>query len=88
MDIKAVTRRLDVLQREADRNRPCKMTVTFTDGHKTVTDPAGAIDLFREHGPFGAISRFEADRPEYNGLAGMMTTACHPVPDRKVSNFE
>jgi len=88
MDIRTIEKRLDALQREADKSKPAHMTVLFTDGHKTVTDPAGAIDLFREHGPFGAISRFEADRPEYAAVAGIMTVLCHPAANRKVSNFE
>jgi len=88
VNAKALIKRLDALQREADKNRPCRMTVVFTDGHQTVTDPSGAIDLFREHGPFGAINRFEADCPEYDGLAGMMTAVCHPSPNREVSDFE
>ncbi len=88
MDVKAITRRLDALQREADKSRPCHLTVVFKDGHQTVTDPVGAISLFREHGPFGAIDRFEADRPEYDGLAGMMTAVCHPAKNREVNDFE
>ncbi len=86
MDIKAITKRLDALQAEADKNRPCRMTVTFTDGHQIVTDPCGAIDLCREHG--SNIADITADRAEYAAAAGIMTVLCHPAKDREVSNFE
>ncbi len=88
MDVKAVTRRLTALQQKADKSKQCKMTVVFVDGHKTVTGPAGAIGLFREHGPFGAISCFEADQPGYRAAAAILTVVCHPAPDRRIENFE
>lgn len=58
MDSKAISRRLDALQKIADRGKPCKVVVTFTDGSSTTTDPAGAIGIFRERGPSGHIAAF------------------------------
>lgn len=88
MDNKAIARRLAALQKIADRGRPCKVVVTFTDGSSTTTDPAGAIDILREHGPLEDISDFTADRPEYAAAAGIMTVICHSAPNREVSDFE
>lgn len=88
MNIKAITRRLDSLQQIADRNKPCTVVVTFRDGHTATLDPAGAIDLFRERGPFGDIAAFTPDRPEYEGLCGALSVLCNPVPDRRIEDFE
>lgn len=88
MDSKAISRRLDALQQIADRGKPCKVVVTFTDGSSTITDPTGAINLFRERGPFGDIAAFTPDRAEYDGLCGALTVICHPVPDRRIEDFE
>lgn len=87
MDSK-ITRRLDALQKIADRGKPCKVVVTFTDGSSTTTDPAGAIGIFRERGPSGHIAAFTPDRPEYDGLCGALSVLCHPVPDRRIEDFE
>lgn len=88
MDSRAITRRLAALQKIADRNRPCRIVVTFADGSSTTTDPTGAIDVFRERGPSGDISCFSADRPEYVGLCGALSVLCHPAPNREVTDFE
>lgn len=87
MDHKAIVRRLDMLQQLADRSRPCKVTITFADGNTTATDPTGAIEIFRDMGPFGAIASIEADRPEYAGLAGALSAVCHPVTNRRIEDF-
>lgn len=87
MDSK-ITRRLDALQKIADSGKPCKVVVTFTDGSSTTTDPAGAIGIFRERGPSGHIAAFTPDRPEYDGLCGALSVLCHPVPDRRIEDFE
>lgn len=88
MDIKAITKRLDTIQKIADRNKPCVVVVTFRDGRTTTLDPVGAIDLFREQGPFGDIVAFTPDRPEYEGLCGALSMLCHPVPNRRITDFE
>lgn len=85
---KAISRRLDGLQRLADRNKPCNVVVTFTDGSATTTDLAGAIDIFRKRGARGEIGHIEADRPEYAAAAGIMTVLCNPAPDRRIEDFE
>lgn len=84
---KAISRRLAALQRIAARHRPAVVTVTFMDGSSTATDPAGAIDIFRERGLRGEIARIEADRPEYAAAAGIMTVLCNPAPDRRIEDF-
>lgn len=88
MDNKAIARRLAALQKIADRGRSCKVVVTFTDGSSTTTDPAGAIGIFRERGLSGYIAAFTPDRPEYDGLCGALSVLCHPVPDRRIEDFE
>ncbi len=85
---KSILKRLDVLQQIADRNRSCKITVVFSDGSRTVTDPAGAICLFQEQGLEENIDRFIPDRPEYDGLCGALSVLCHPVPNRELKDFE
>lgn len=86
MDIKAVARRLDALQREAGKSRPCRMTVTFADGHCTAIDPCGLIDLCREQG--SNIANISADRPEYHAMAAILTVLCHPAAERRLTDFE
>lgn len=88
MDNKAIIRRLDALQQLADRNRPCKVTVTFADGSTTATDPIGAWTVCRDHMMEGDIVNITADRPEYAAAANIMTVLCHPAPDREVEDFE
>lgn len=85
---RAITRRLDALQQIADKNKPCAVVVTFKDGSQTTLDPVGAINLFRERGPFADIVTFTPDRPEYEGLCGALTALCHPLPDRRIEDFE
>ncbi len=86
MDVKAITRRLDALQREADKSRLCHMVVTSTDGHQIVTDPCSAIDLCRDQG--GSIARITADQPGYRAAAAILTVICHAAPDRRIEDFE
>ena len=88
MDNKAISRRLNALQQIADRNRPCKMTVTFADGSTTVTDPAGVWTVCHDHMLVGDVADVTADRPEYSGLAGLVAILCHPVPNRRIEDFE
>lgn len=85
---KSILKRLDALQQIADRNRPCKVVVKFTDGSSMDTDPVGAIRLFQEQGLEGSIDSFTPDRPEYDGLCGVLSALCRPTPTREVKNFE
>lgn len=88
MDTKAIIRRLDTLQQVADRNRPCRMTVTFTDGSTTVTDPVGAWTVCHDHMLVGDVVSITADRPEYVAAACTMTVLCHPAPNRRIEDYE
>ena len=74
--MRLLDRYLENMQKRLERSKPCKITVTFADGSTTVTDPVGAIRIFREHGPFGAIAGMEADRPEYEGLICTLSAVC------------
>ena len=85
---KSITRRLDALQRLADRNKPCKVIVTFADGSNTTTDPAGALDFLQNRGPSGEVDSFQTGSPWYAGWARLLTTLLHPAPNREVSDFE
>lgn len=78
---KAILRRLDALQQIADRNKPCKVVVSFADGSSITTDPVEAINIFREQGQFGSVTAFTPDRPEYDGLCGVLSVLCHSVPN-------
>lgn len=84
---KAVFKRLDVLQRLADKNKPFKVKVLFTDGSEVVTDQSGALDLLLELGPRGKLSGFQADGP-MSEWARLLTTLLHPASNREVSDFE
>lgn len=75
---KSLLRRLDALRYIADRNRPCQVVVTFTDGSTATTDPAGAIDIFKERDD---ITAFTPDRPEYDGLFGALSKLCERSED-------
>jgi len=83
-----IDRRLEEMRERLERSRPCKITVTFTDGSNTTTDPTGAISIFRERGPSGGIAAFTPDRPEYAGLCGALTVICHPAPNRRIEDYE
>lgn len=83
-----VDRRLEKMHELLERSRPCKITVTFADGTTAITDPAGAIDLIHSMGPSGAIAGMEADRADYAGWAKMLSIVCHPVPNRRISDYE
>lgn len=83
-----IDRRIEEMRALLERSRPCKVTITFMDGSTTVTDPAGAIDIFRDMGPFGAIASIEADKPEYAGLCGAFSAVCRPSPDRRIDDYE
>lgn len=88
MDSKAIIRRLDALQRIADRGRPCNVVITFIDGSSTTADPAGAIDILRAHGARGEVDSFKTDNPVYSGWARLLTGLLHPAPDRRIEDFE
>lgn len=88
MDNKAIIRRLAVLQQIADRGKPCKVVVAFTDGSSTTTDPGGAIDILRAHGARGEVDSFQTDNPVYSGWARLLTGILHPAPNREVRDFE
>lgn len=88
MDSKAISRRLAALQQIADRGKPCKVVVTFTDGSSTTTDPGGALDILRERDPLGEIESFQADQPVWRDWARMLTVVLHPAPNRRIEDFE
>lgn len=88
MDGKAIERRLDVLQQIADRNKPCKMVVTFADGSTITTDPIGVWAVCRDHMMEGDIVNITATRPEYAAAAGIMSVLCNPAPERELKDFE
>jgi hypothetical protein len=83
-----VDRRLEKMRELLERSRPCKIIATFADGTTTITDPTGAWSILRDHPVAGNIVSFEADRPEYKAAANIMTVLCHPVPDRRISDYE
>ena len=85
---KAIFRRLAVLQQIADRGKPCKGSVTFTDGSTAITNPAGAIDILRGRGTHGEIDSFQTDNLVYSGWARLLTGILHPAPDRRIEDFE
>lgn len=84
---KSIKRRLDDLQRFADRNNPFKVKVLFTDGSEVIADQSGALGLLLELGPRGKIDSFQAD-----GLlsewAKLMTIVFHPAKNRRLEDFE
>lgn len=87
MDIKAICRRLDVLQRIADENKPLKVKVLFSDGSAITVDQSRALDLLQELGPRGKIDSFQADGP-VSGWAKLMTAVFHPAKNRGLEGFE
>ena len=83
-----IDRKIEAMRERLERSRPAKIMITFADGSSTTTDPAGAIDIFRARGPSGNIAAFTPDSPEYDGLCGALSALCHPVPDRRIEDFE
>lgn len=84
----AILRRLAALQAFAARQRPAQVVICFTDGTATVTTPGGAVDFFQRMGPSGEIDRFQSNHPVYSPWAALLTTLCHPVADRRLSDYE
>lgn len=64
------------------------MSVHFTNGTVTVTDSDTMLDIFRAHGPFGEIDRFQSDNPVYSPWAQLLTILLHPRENREISNYE
>lgn len=83
----SILRRLDILQRIADRQRPTPVTVHFADGSTTVTDQSGALGLLQELGPRGKIDSFQADGA-LSGWARLLTVILHPAKNRRIEDFE
>ena len=83
----SILRRLDILQRIADRRRPALVTVHFAGGSTTVTDQSGALGLLQELGPRGKIDSFQADGA-LSGWAQLLTVILHPAKNRRIEDFE
>lgn len=81
---KSVSRRLDALQAFADRQRPAVVNVIFADGSSINTDPGGAISLL----PSGRVDSYRSDHPVYGPWAALLNVLLHPVPDRRIEDFE
>lgn len=88
MNTKGITRRLDALQQAADRNRPCKMTITLKSGEQITADPAGAWAVIRNPMMRENVVSITADRPEYRAAAAIWTIMCHFAPDRRIEDCE
>lgn len=84
----SIYKRLAVLQRVLEENRPVRVEVTFMDGSSTTTDPGGAIDILWARGARGEVGGFQTDNPVYSGWARLLTGILHPAPDRRIENFE
>lgn len=84
----SILRRLALLQTFADRQRPALVTVHFTNGTVTTTTPGEALDLFMTRGKCRELDSFQTDSPVYSGWARLLTGLLHPVPDRRVEDFE
>lgn len=78
---KSIFKRLAALQHIADENKPAVVNVTFMDGTTVTTDPGGALDFLKSGG-------FQSDHPVYSPWAALLTTLCHPAPNREVEDFE
>lgn len=85
---KSIIKRLSGLQRIAEKNKPFKVKVLFANGSEAITDQSGALDLLQELGPCGKIESFQTDNPVYSGWARLLTGLLHPVPDRRLSDYE
>lgn len=85
---KAIFRRLAALQQIAEKNKPFKVKVLFTDGSEATTNQSGALDLLQELGPCGEIESFQTDNPVYSGWARLLTVLLHPAPDRRIEDYE
>lgn len=83
----AILRRLAALQAFADRQRPARVAVHFTNGTVTTTTHGDALGLLQELGPRGKIDSFQADGP-VSGWAKLMNVVLHPAKNRRLEDFE
>lgn len=83
-----IDRLLEQMRDRLERSKPAQVTATFKGGGSTTTDYTGALDIFRQLGPFGSIAEFTTNRSEYMAAAGIMTVLCHPAPNREIENYE
>ena len=100
MDSKAISRRLAALQQIADRGKPCKVVVTFTDGRffnfkssfqvrdKSIKGFHVQVKARCSVDPLGEIESFQADQPVWRDWARMLTVVLHPAPNRRIEDFE
>ena len=72
-----INQRLDLLQQAANKNKPCRIALTYADGSTAIVDPIEAISLVRDSG--NVIKTVEADCPEYRGLASLLSGLCQPM---------
>lgn len=85
---KTILRRLALLQQVTNANRPAQVVIRFTNGTATVTTPGGALDAFRARGQSGEIAGFSSDNSTFGPWAQLLTGLLHPVPDRRIEDFE
>lgn len=83
-----IDRKIEAMRARLERSRPCRMTITLKSGEQIETDPIGAWAVCRDHMMQGDVINVTADRPEYAAAAGIMTVLCHPVPNRRLADYE
>lgn len=81
-----IDKRLEDMRERLERSKPVLMTATLTDGSQITTNPGEAIDLCRERG--GDVVSITANRPEYQAEAEILAVLCHPVPNRRLADYE
>lgn len=83
-----IDRLLEQMRERLERSKPAQVTVTFKGGGSTTTDYTGALDIFRQLGPFGSIAEFTTNRSEYAAATNIMTVLCHPALNREIEDYE
>lgn len=78
---KSISRRLDVLLKIASKRFPTRITFTLKSGNGITTDTADAWDVLRAR---------QDDIVNITGgeYAKLLWVVAHPVPNRRITDFE
>lgn len=77
-----------MLQRITVQNRPCRVTIHFSDGSRIVTDPLSMWEIYFDNALREKVTTIVADSPQYQVVAGILSVLCRPMPNREIKNYE
>ena len=74
--MKSIDSRLAALEAVVGASRPCKFTVTLTDGTRAIEDAESVWEYFRNDELREKVSSVEADQESYDEIACLIEVLC------------